>query len=850
LTLQSPGDQQPENNQRIFPIKIGFWPGCVRLTEIMFQPGEEGTEWVELYNASAAAINLQNWQIADVRPSAATPLTTQEKWLAAENFLVIAADSNILQKFPHLTDRLLIPLHTFPTLNNTSDAVTLYDLTRQAIDSVFYQASWGNQPGVALERIDLNGHSQEPTNWILSDDPRGGTPGEINSIWPHEHDLTVMPNSIKFKPARVRAPATVTILAHIKNAGRTPADSFQVDFYWDKNQNSQLDSAEEIGTAPPELNLRVGDVREVKIQWEVHTPGRYQIGVQVRSPSDEKSNNNQAQREILIGAPSQSLIINEFLYNPASGQAEWIEFYNPTTGFVSLNGWRVYDSNLATALVLADSDFVIPPFDFGVLANDSAFFLQYPWVNCPALIARNLPTLNNDRDAMVLRDLADLTQDSLFYFANWGNRTGVSLERRYWRAESVNPEAWQLSRSQYGATPGGVNSCDLKSVDLELLADSIRFEPLTPHFSDSIQIHFTVLNAGKNEVTEFSISCLNQAAGDTNVPAPVLVHHFSGALTPLQARPYSLTLPPSPSGHRQLTVQIDAPADVDLSNNRVSFPISVGFAPGQVGINEIMYSPLAGQVEWIEIYNRSDQLVDIGAWQIADGTGENPIPLKPSLSYLPPQGFAVLTGDSAFFETWPNVQAPVLFTTRSFPSLNNTTETVWLFDQNGNLMDQVTYADSWGGGLGIALERINPNLPSNEATNWNSCVAPPGGTPGAVNSIFVIARATQTEFSVTPNPFSPDNDGFEDFTLIAFDLPLFTARINLKLYDVRGRLIRTLLNAESSVARRSVIWDGRDDDQQLARVGIYIIFLEALNETQGVVLRAKHTVVLARQLSN
>ncbi len=46
----------------------------------------------------------------------------------------------------------------------------------------------------------------------------------------------------------------------------------------------------------------------------------------------------------------------------------------------------------------------------------------------------------------------------------------------------------------------------------------------------------------------------------------------------------------------------------------------------------------------------------------------------------------------------------------------------------------------------------------------------------------------------------------------------------------------------------SVIFDGRDDSGEALRIGIYIIFLEAINEGAGVVENMKTVVVVARKL--
>ena len=60
--------------------------------------------------------------------------------------------------------------------------------------------------------------------------------------------------------------------------------------------------------------------------------------------------------------------------------------------------------------------------------------------------------------------------------------------------------------------------------------------------------------------------------------------------------------------------------------------------------------------------------------------------------------------------------------------------------------------------------------------------------------------------------------------------------------------MRTLANSQASGSSGSVIFDGRDDSSEALRIGIYIIFLEAINEGAGVVENLKTVVVVARKL--
>ncbi len=62
------------------------------------------------------------------------------------------------------------------------------------------------------------------------------------------------------------------------------------------------------------------------------------------------------------------------------------------------------------------------------------------------------------------------------------------------------------------------------------------------------------------------------------------------------------------------------------------------------------------------------------------------------------------------------------------------------------------------------------------------------------------------------------------------------------------RLFKPLANSLASGSSGSVIFNGLSDDGEALRISLYIIFLEAINESAGVVENLKTVVVVARKL--
>ncbi len=73
-----------------------------------------------------------------------------------------------------------------------------------------------------------------------------------------------------------------------------------------------------------------------------------------------------------------------------------------------------------------------------------------------------------------------------------------------------------------------------------------------------------------------------------------------------------------------------------------------------------------------------------------------------------------------------------------------------------------------------------------------------------------------TAFAVyanAPNPFNPQ-------TTITFDLPR-ASRVTLRVLDVAGRLVRTLVDGDLPAAQHRAIWDGTDDAGRRQPSGVY-----------------------------
>ncbi|HPF35610.1 MAG TPA: FlgD immunoglobulin-like domain containing protein [Candidatus Krumholzibacteria bacterium] len=76
--------------------------------------------------------------------------------------------------------------------------------------------------------------------------------------------------------------------------------------------------------------------------------------------------------------------------------------------------------------------------------------------------------------------------------------------------------------------------------------------------------------------------------------------------------------------------------------------------------------------------------------------------------------------------------------------------------------------------------------------------------------------------AAAPNPFNPT-------VMFRVDLP-DARRLSAQVLDLRGRVVRTLVDEERPAGRHDLIWHGRDADGREAASGVYLVRIRAGDE--------------------
>lgn len=278
----------------------------------------------------------------------------------------------------------------------------------------------------------------------------------------------------------------------------------------------------------------------------------------------------------------------------------------------------------------------------------------------------------------------------------------------------------------------------------------------------------------------------------------------------------------------------DEPTTPDMpetpDNNETPIEAS-SVQPGEIILNELLPAPFAEGSEYIELYNRSQQTLSLTglalATRKADGSISTLYPLSTITTPLEPGGYVLLSKLLSGVEAFYLISAPQALHEVKLPVLANNGATVVLLRLTDlTVIDEVSYSPKWHDSAikepkGVALERLDPDKPTQDATNWHSAAASAGyGTPGYRNSQQLLPSSTQNGFE---RPYWSDS---ERSYLLRYQLADAGYRCRIWVFDTMGRRIAEIANLSTLATEGTLRWDGIGYDGSRPKPGIYIFYAE------------------------
>jgi len=737
----------------------------VVISEIMYHPSGEQPEYIELTNITATPKDIVHWKLTDGVSydfPGFNEGNAQAAFLHAYEQIVIASvDPDTFRQAYGLPAAIRVLGPWEGQLSDAGERVTVKDKNKTVVSTVRYndRGLWpvgADGAGHSLIMLDLEAGTDNWRNWRLSSTPNGspGTP-EITQpeqpVGSPEVDLSVGvpivqygddwkfqdqnqdlgtawqdpdfddsnwesgPGLFGFENSALPGPGIQTdLLDSANNAdhityyfrkefmleGDPSSASFTIDMIVDDGAffylngepvcgagvNANADWKDEagrtVGNAEEELAVASGGGNALRA-------GRNVLAAEAHQTNSNSSDMVFGARLNLAVPKSASVVINEVL--PTLDDTGYIEFHNPTDAPIDLNGFTLTDDPSSLTKWTIGTSIIVPAGGLETIPFAGTGFQPAD----PLVVFISNPE----------GDVVSAIQAS------------VPLDNRSLGRKPVGGSSWFLFTTP---TPKEANA-SAGSGSLSLRLNEV-------HFDESGVDWVEFYNQGAASVSLEGLALSSLADHSDSVA-------LSGEISAGEWLRVAVQFPLEGNGTLFVTDESGGVLQGKHFNRRDGFNSFQTFPDGSnewyrdadgtpetanspsvnrsIVINELMVDPPSNSrnAEFIELYNRGSQPVDLTGWDFSEGINFS----FPNRS-LAPGAYLVVAADASRFEGQDVVG--------DFDgSLSNRGELVRLEDANGNLVDQVDYrlGGDWPrlvNGAGSTLELIHPDMDNDFATAW------------------------------------------------------------------------------------------------------------------------------------
>ena len=804
--------------------------GSVVINEIMADPtpvvGLPESEYIELYNNSPDAINLEGWTLKIGN----TSKTLDAYTLYPSEYLLICRDGNDTL-FYDITN--ILPLSLSATaLTNGGTTITLYNEFMSEVDKITYSSAWyrdvnKKDGGWSLERIDPNNRCEQSTNWRASENENGGTPGRQNSIFGPNVDETAP--SIMDLSINSANELHITFSETIDTAVSLSLDNFLLDNDYGNPVYAGMDA-----NNPNLLVLMFGMSFEQNRIYNLTVENIVDLCGNVME--------RQTVQFSTVPVAFNTIVVSEIMSKPSPvvglPDAKYVEIYNRSDNAVSLSGWKISLGSttkpLPSVIIGAQSYLVLT-------AADNAFmfegFENVVGVDGFPSFAQGGTTISlSDKNGNIVHTL---TFSSSWHDDNFKAQGGYSLEMVDLNNPCEGAANWRSTLNSRGGTPGTQNSVNDSNPDRT-----------TPYPTDAEVVNDTVIVYFSEVVLPEMINAQNFSVEELGNPTFVKIVEpqltivkmkFSAEIQ--RGKVYMLNISENITDCSGNNVEV---------NTQIRFGIGVQAEYNDLAINELLFNPYSGGSDFVELYNRSNKVIDLKDLWISntndDGSVKDSYQITNISRLILPKEYCAISTDIENQYTHYNILQPEnLYKVAKMPSMPDDKGTIIITGRAFDTIDIVSYSKAQHYKLlssqdGVSLERINYDVPASDLSNWHSAAQDAGfATPGYVNSQFHEIGEIESQITLSSEVFSPDNDGYDDQLVITYSLDVAGYSGTIAVYSTNGRLVQTLVNNRSLGSVGNIVWDGFDAQNRLCPAGIYIVYVELFN-LEGKKIVEKHVV--------
>lgn len=535
------------------------------------------------------------------------------------------------------------------------------------------------------------------------------------------------------------------------------------------------------------------------------------------------------------------VVINELMPDPVPQvslpKKEYIELYNTRNFPVSTLNWQLRINGVTKKIPKT----MIEPHDFLLLCATGA--LDSLKVFGKAVNVPGFQGLLNNGALVEILDDQGIIIDRISYAATWYH--DKEKEDGGWSLERIDPFRhcnqqgnWKASRHPDGGTPCAKNSILGNNPDLRLpfvkWAVPVAEREIELAFSEPMDTF--LLQNNKN----YCITGWHNPAKIIPATSTKVILQFESAFSLNTS--YTLEI-------FNLTDECSNP----LQKNHFQIQRNI-IEPGDVLVSELLFNPVPGGEDYVEIYNASEKLIDLSRLSLATRDKQHkPVSvhaITEERKICPPGRYRVMTKDTGAVFPWF-----IISDTRCFlqmeriPRFADKEGCVVLLNEEMQVIDELNYHEGMHSPFlaeqeGISLERVSFRQSSDVPGNWQSASSLSGyGTPGYENSQAGKSREDKPAVTFKPDVFSPDLDGYNDHYVIHYELNQPGYVSTVRIFDAEGRFVQHLIKNELLGTRGEIVWNGKDATGSMQPPGIYVVAVEIFND-RGDVIRAKDGVAL------
>lgn len=527
-----------------------------------------------------------------------------------------------------------------------------------------------------------------------------------------------------------------------------------------------------------------------------------------------------------------AIVVDEVFADPDPSMglpnSSFLELRNLSTDPVNLKGWALHVNNTIARI---PTDKILEPDSLLILCSSAAanayriFGSVLPMTGFPALPDAGATIVLYTPDHRVMHAF---TYDRTDHANALKQEGGWSLEMIDTSVPCLDGGNWTSSIDPLGGTPGRVNSV-AGSMEQDGPLHAIRtWAPDSMHVCILFNRTMDSLSATSPGSFVFSDGSI---VNKVEIQPPLFRSAWLTLTRPLV---------------RGKTLHLQVRDITDCAGNRMAgvdtlrAGLPVDATTGSVVINELLFDPKPDGIDFVELLNTGDQVVDATTLSLGKRDVQGHVTGIVSCS---PEPFLIFPGDhytmasdpgiirKTFLVRHPEWQSPPV----TLPSMPNDEGDIVLLDRQGSVLEELHYRATWHFPLlrdveGVSLERIDPHGTTQDPTNWHSAATNVGGgTPTEHNSQQHGQDRTTGEWHVAPEVISPDMDGHDDLLTITYAFQQPGWSISVTVHDRDGRPVRYLCRHLLCGTSGALRWDGLDEQGRHPGHGAYIVVAEGFD---------------------